>query len=403
LGTKADLLDATSVRHAYRRWAPVYDFTFGTVAEAGRKHAVKIINRRRGRVLEVGVGTGLSLPCYEKHLTVTGIDLSPDMLRKARSRVERQRLTNVAGLHEMDAGALAFRDEIDGVRHTFYGDPASPETAPFKDRETETRWTLAGRAVKFVARPIGESRTWLDMARQNASLAILQRLSAQATQELRMAALQEFLGFFPSVAAEVRMQKIDHRPEVTAFLDVDLEQVPQVVERRTRETQVPLLFDGCRLGVALRDNQAAQIGAIFAGHFLPRGLALVRAEVDFALRVRRRQENSPAIVLHLHVVEVRPALGLDAHGGAQVDVQIAGLRRSRLGPPALELGLPLLESALQRPVAREVDVVRNLFGVIDAHRFLSQEKVKRGPSRSAPCCRNRTLSARLFHRWHSGE
>ena len=111
MGTNADLLDAASVRHAYRRWAPVYDFTFGTVAEAGRKHAVKIINRRRGRVLEVGVGTGLSLPCYEKHLTVTGIDLSPEMLDKARSRVERQRLGNVAGLHEMDAGALAFPDE----------------------------------------------------------------------------------------------------------------------------------------------------------------------------------------------------------------------------------------------------------------------------------------------------
>jgi phosphatidylethanolamine/phosphatidyl-N-methylethanolamine N-methyltransferase len=110
LGTKADL-DAASVRHAYRRWAPVYDFTFGTVAEAGRKHAVKIINRRRGRVLEVGVGTGLSLPCYEKHLTVTGIDLSPEMLDKARARVERHGLSNVAGLYEMDASALAFPDE----------------------------------------------------------------------------------------------------------------------------------------------------------------------------------------------------------------------------------------------------------------------------------------------------
>ena len=100
-----------SVRHAYRRWAPVYDFTFGTVAEAGRKHTVRIINRRRGRVLEVGVGTGLSLPCYEKHLTVTGIDLSPEMLGKAKARVERRRLDNVSGLHEMDAGALAFPDE----------------------------------------------------------------------------------------------------------------------------------------------------------------------------------------------------------------------------------------------------------------------------------------------------
>jgi phosphatidylethanolamine/phosphatidyl-N-methylethanolamine N-methyltransferase len=104
-------LDAVSVRHAYRRWAPIYDFTFGTVAESGRKHAAKIINRRRGRVLEVGVGTGLSLPCYEKHLTVTGIDLSPEMLDKARARVRRQGLGNIDGLYEMDAGALGFPDE----------------------------------------------------------------------------------------------------------------------------------------------------------------------------------------------------------------------------------------------------------------------------------------------------
>jgi phosphatidylethanolamine/phosphatidyl-N-methylethanolamine N-methyltransferase len=111
LGSRSQLLDATSVRHAYRRWAPVYDLTFGAVAEAGRKHAVKIINRRKGRVLEVGVGTGLSLPCYDRHLNVTGIDLSPEMLDKALGRVARQKLDNVASLHEMDASALAFPDE----------------------------------------------------------------------------------------------------------------------------------------------------------------------------------------------------------------------------------------------------------------------------------------------------
>jgi phosphatidylethanolamine/phosphatidyl-N-methylethanolamine N-methyltransferase len=104
-------MDASSVRHAYRRWAPVYDFTFGLVAEAGRKHVVRIINRRKGRVLEVGVGTGLSLPCYGEHLTITGIDLSPEMLAKARDKVERKSLSNVVALHEMDAGALAFPDE----------------------------------------------------------------------------------------------------------------------------------------------------------------------------------------------------------------------------------------------------------------------------------------------------
>lgn len=53
---------------------------------------------------------------------------------------------------------------------------------------------IAGRVVKVVTRPIGESRTWLDMARRNASLALGQRLATQANQEVRIAALQEFLG-----------------------------------------------------------------------------------------------------------------------------------------------------------------------------------------------------------------
>jgi phosphatidylethanolamine/phosphatidyl-N-methylethanolamine N-methyltransferase len=109
--SNSPVMDTTSVRDAYRRWAPIYDLTFGKIAEAGRKHAVQIINRRRGRVLEVGVGTGLSLPCYGSHLTITGIDLSAEMLAKAENKVDRQNLVNVAGLHEMDAGALAFPDE----------------------------------------------------------------------------------------------------------------------------------------------------------------------------------------------------------------------------------------------------------------------------------------------------
>src|SRR5215813_6115585 len=101
-------MDEDAIKSAYRRWAPVYDRTFGRVAAEGRKHSVEIINQRKGRVLEVGVGTGLSLPAYARHLEIVGIDLSPEMLEKARERVAMERLAQVKGLHEMDASDLKF-------------------------------------------------------------------------------------------------------------------------------------------------------------------------------------------------------------------------------------------------------------------------------------------------------
>ncbi len=103
-------IDESAVRDAYRRWAPVYDHTFGLVAKQGRRHVAEIINQRDGRVLEVGVGTGLSLPDYKEHLEVVGIDLSPEMLEKARERVAKGMLDHVTGLHEMDASDLRFPD-----------------------------------------------------------------------------------------------------------------------------------------------------------------------------------------------------------------------------------------------------------------------------------------------------
>lgn len=103
-------IEESAVLDAYRRWAPVYDHTFGLVAKQGRRHAVEIINTREGRVLEVGVGTGLSLPDYRKQLEVVGIDLSPEMLEKARERVAKGSLDHVTGLHEMDASDLRFPD-----------------------------------------------------------------------------------------------------------------------------------------------------------------------------------------------------------------------------------------------------------------------------------------------------
>ena len=110
-GSKPALLDEDNIKSAYRRWAPVYDHTFGVVASEGRKHAVEMINNTSGKVLEVGVGTGLSLPAYKRSLDIVGIDLSKEMLDKARERVSEEGLTNVTGLHEMDAGLLEFPDQ----------------------------------------------------------------------------------------------------------------------------------------------------------------------------------------------------------------------------------------------------------------------------------------------------
>jgi phosphatidylethanolamine/phosphatidyl-N-methylethanolamine N-methyltransferase len=101
-------IDEGAVLDAYRRWAPIYDYTFGRIAREGRRHAVELINEGDGRVLEVGVGTGLSLPDYDRRLEIVGIDLSPDMLEKARERVASEALGNVTGLHEMDAADLKF-------------------------------------------------------------------------------------------------------------------------------------------------------------------------------------------------------------------------------------------------------------------------------------------------------
>jgi len=77
-------LDKDAVAKAYARWAPVYDLVFGAVFERGRKAAIAAAERIGGRILEVGVGTGLSLRDYSRTNRLTGVDLSAPMLRRAR-------------------------------------------------------------------------------------------------------------------------------------------------------------------------------------------------------------------------------------------------------------------------------------------------------------------------------
>jgi|SRR5690242_6468099 phosphatidylethanolamine/phosphatidyl-N-methylethanolamine N-methyltransferase len=107
-------IDRSSVERAYARWAPVYDLVFGAVFDAGRRAAIAAAERAcgqgGGRILEVGVGTGISLPDYSPKNRLVGIDLSEPMLRKAHERVLEHRLINVDALAVMDAERMALPD-----------------------------------------------------------------------------------------------------------------------------------------------------------------------------------------------------------------------------------------------------------------------------------------------------
>ena len=103
--------DREMVETAYDRWAPVYDLVFGGVFSKGRTAAIAATNKIGGRVLEVGVGTGISLPQYGPHLRIFGTDISEGMLRKAKARVTELGLRNVEGLAVMDAEKLEFPDD----------------------------------------------------------------------------------------------------------------------------------------------------------------------------------------------------------------------------------------------------------------------------------------------------
>lgn len=144
--TASPRLDDAAVRSAYSRWAPIYDLVFRGPLYFGRRAAVETINTLEGHVLEAGVGTGMSLPRYKDSLTITGIDLSEDMLRRARERAAN--LPHVLGIQAMDAGDMGFPDDHFDVTVAMYLLPVVPDPARVM-RELE-RVTRPGGTVIVV-------------------------------------------------------------------------------------------------------------------------------------------------------------------------------------------------------------------------------------------------------------
>jgi phosphatidylethanolamine/phosphatidyl-N-methylethanolamine N-methyltransferase len=102
-------LERSTVETAYARWAPIYDAVCGPVMVNGRRAAAKAAREVGGRILEVGVGTGLSFDDYDFRTEITGIDLSAPMLAKAREMASG-RYPFVKDVQLMDAHRMSFAD-----------------------------------------------------------------------------------------------------------------------------------------------------------------------------------------------------------------------------------------------------------------------------------------------------
>ena len=158
-------IDKSSVERAYARWAPVYDLVFGAVFDAGRRASIEAAEQAcgpaGGRILEVGVGTGISLPEYARRNRLVGIDLSNLCCARAHERVAEQRLTNVEALAVMDAERMALPDRSFDVVVAQFVITAVPKpgsdarriraghSSRRRDRARQSYWRRGGTAPRI--------------------------------------------------------------------------------------------------------------------------------------------------------------------------------------------------------------------------------------------------------------
>jgi len=103
-------MDIAYVEKTYSRWSNIYDLFWGKLLHPGQKIAIEVMDIQPGdRILEVGVGTGLSLPLYPDYCQIVGIDLSGEMLKKAQKKIEKYDLQHVT-IEKMDASNMSFAD-----------------------------------------------------------------------------------------------------------------------------------------------------------------------------------------------------------------------------------------------------------------------------------------------------
>src|SRR3981189_2151075 len=106
---------------------------------------------------------------------------------------------------------------------------------------------------------------------------------------------------------------------------------------------------------------------MLARYFLPRRLAVMLAERYDAVLLLRREQDAPAIIRHLHVVELGPAARIDRVGRAQIPQRLREAVRPHVVPPVDVTRMPAFQRFEHLPILAEIHVVGNFGAVIDLH------------------------------------
>ncbi len=164
-----------AVTRAYARLAPIYDFVFGKVLEPGRRAlALAASAHQPATLLEVGVGSGLALPLYPATTEVIGIDLSEEMLERARARAAAMPERRIE-LRRLNAELMPFADASFDVVTVPYVLSVTPDAARFvREIRRVCRpggtivianhfndgplWTVIGKVARPFMRRVGVNR-----------------------------------------------------------------------------------------------------------------------------------------------------------------------------------------------------------------------------------------------------
>lgn len=217
-------MELESVLKSYRRYARGYDLYFGALLQPGRRAVVEGMGCRAGdRILEVGVGTGLSLPLYPRTVQVTGVDISPEMLARAAARADREGLAHVT-LRCLDGERMDFPDDSFDKAVAMYVVSVAPDPVRLLNE------------MRRVCRPHGDIYIVNHFHHTNSIMGELERLTAP---------LARLLGFHPDFSLEKFVREtgleIAERTPVNLFGYWTLLHVPNMKsEARATGTRHPV-------------------------------------------------------------------------------------------------------------------------------------------------------------------